>query len=33
MGDVCLRPIFHPDFELPSAVAVAAVEHSINLEA
>ena len=33
VGDVCLSLVFHPDFELPPAVAVSAVERSINLEA
>lgn len=31
--DVCLSLVFHPDFELPSAVAVPAVQHPIILEA
>ena len=33
MEHVCLKVVLHPDFELPSAMAVSVVEHSINLEA
>lgn len=32
-GNACLWPLFHEDYELPSAVQTSAVERSINQEA